>query len=114
MRGEVATAKKIKLGCRDCAQEINRCNKAGCRDRVRTNTAFHLSKPSWWEPAEAASGDLEGTAAGIPPYPPPSRLSGKKEEGFHPLRLLKPSNNAPQDDFCPVTKFRPTRDAERK
>ena len=64
MRGEVATGKSLnpKPRCFDAtrlvhvrlpalcslafsvvAQEINRRDKPGCRDCVRTNTAFHLS-----------------------------------------------------------------------
>ena len=51
-----------------------------------------------WVSAETAASEVgtwRETKPGYPPYPPPPPF-GRKEEGFHPLRLRQPSNTPPK------------------
>ena len=61
-----------------------------------------------WVSAETAASEVgtwRETKPGYPPYPPPPShpflgLEGRKEEGFHPLRLRQPSNTPPKVGGC--------------
>ena len=49
-----------------------------------------------WVSAETAASEVgtwRETKPGYPPLPPPPQ--GRKEEGFHPLRLRQPPSNTP-------------------
>ena len=52
-----------------------------------------------WVSAETAASEVgtwRETKPGYPPYPPPPPFRGRKEEGFHLLRLRQPSNTPPK------------------
>ena len=87
MFGEVAT-RLIQTGCRDCAQEINRCNRPACR--TVSGPTLHSICPSLLEPSLRWPLIMLGQA---PPRAPPTPSN-------HPTRPPKVSGLATKFIGC--------------